>query len=312
MKTVKLNRLLLAGLTLLGLTVQAAIAAPPIRVAVVPGSGSGMEQEVVDRITADLQSNPNVSLSTVNPDWFVQCNIIDRTDTAGGSVRVNGTVVIKTLNGHVLNTVSMQTNKQDFSLQPGTPVNKRLFDNAAREVVQGVVDRARQPLAAAIDLEITTRDQLMKAQSLADQDQYDEAMQTLAGVSQDSPHFQDARKLIGIYALEKEAVENMGQAKALAQKGKYSQAIEAINRYNENIAALKKAERNKRYPSLATLLSTCRAKLAARRHTAVKAPAKSSASDESQLKALDAQKKALDAQRKAIEAQESALKNKTR
>ncbi|MBY0356625.1 MAG: hypothetical protein K2W82_01380 [Candidatus Obscuribacterales bacterium] len=312
MKTAKLNLLLVAGLALLGLTVPAAIAAPPVRVAVVPGNGSGMEQEVVDRITSDLQGNPNVSLSTVNPDWFVQCNIVDRTDTAGGSVRVNGTVVIKTLNGHVLNTVSMQTNKQDFSLQPGTPVNKRLFDNAAREVVQGIVDRARQPLATAVDLEMTTRDQLIKAQSLADQDKYDEAIQTLTTVSQDSPHFQDARKLIAIYLLEKEACEAMTEAKALAQKGKYSQAIEAINHYNKTIADLKKAGRNKRYPSLAALLANCRAKLSARRHSPGKTTAKSSASTDAQLQALDAQKKALDAQRKAIDAQESALKNKTR
>lgn len=55
---------------------QAAFAgAPPVRIAVVPGGGSGIEQEIVDRISSSLSANQNIALSTVNPDWYVVCNI---------------------------------------------------------------------------------------------------------------------------------------------------------------------------------------------------------------------------------------------
>src|ERR1017187_3684804 len=83
---------------------QAAHAAPPVRIAVVPGGGSGQEQEVVDRITDRLQEIQTVALSTVNPDWYVVCNIKENIDQVSGQIRYNGTVIIKTVGGDILGT----------------------------------------------------------------------------------------------------------------------------------------------------------------------------------------------------------------
>lgn len=275
---------------------------PPVRIAVVPGGGSGMEQDVVDRISTELQSNPQAKVSTVNPDWFVQCNILDRNDTVGASVRVNGTVVIKTVDGHILNTVSMQTNKQDFSLTPGTPVNKALFDRGVREVIQGLVDRARQPLAEAIEIEMQTRDKLMKAQNLGDEDKYEEGLQILMTVSQDSPHFTGARKLMDEFHMEQDAMDMVKEAQELAKQSKYRQAIELLKQVNP---------KSKRQGFAKALLSKYKLALTPRRNPAARLPqsgSKTASDKDAQLKALEAQKKALDAQKRAVEAQEAAIK----
>ena len=278
---------------------------PAVRIAVVPGGGSGMEQEVVDRVSGDLQSNPRAKVSTVNPDWFVQCNIFDRNDTGGGSVRVNGTVVIKTVDGHVLNTVSMQTNKQDFSLTPGMPVNKALANKGVAEVISGLVDRIRQPLAEAIDIEIQTREKLMNAQNLGDDDKYQEGIQVLMTVSQDSPHFTGARKMMDEFQMEQDAIEMVKEAKGLAAAGKYSQAIQVL----KQVSPRSKRVRQGLVPSL---IAKYRASMGGRRAPAKAASpapkAKASSDADAQLKALEAQKRALDAQKKAVEAQEAALK----
>lgn len=279
-------------------------AAPPVRIAVVPGGGSGMEQEVVDRITAELQGNPNAAVSTVNPDWFVQCNILDKNDTMGASVRVNGTIVIKTVDGHVLNTVSMQTNKQDFSLTPGMPVNKALFDRGVREVIGGLVDRARQPLASAIEIEMQVRDKLMNAQNLGDEDKYEDAIQILMSINPDTPHFTGARKLIAEFQMEQDAMEFVKEAQASAKQGNYRRAIEILKGVSP---------KSKRAGMAKALSSKYRTALAGRRpvqRPSNNAKSSSGPSVEAQLKALDAQKKALEAQRKAVEAQESAIKSK--
>lgn len=308
MKEKRLRSAFLTSLAvLLSLCANTVFAAPPVRVAVVPGGGSGMEQDIVDRISSELANNPNVKLSTVNPDWFVQCNIVDRTDTGGGSVRVNGTVVIKTLDGHVLNTVSMQTNKQDFSLQPGMPVNKMLFDRAAREVIQGIVDRARQPLAEAIDTEIQTRDKIISAQRMGDDDKYDKGIEVLTQISPDTPHFQGARKLIAEFEMEQDALDAVKEAQILAQKGRYGQAIQTLKAVNNM---------SKRFPEARSLSARYKSRLANVRPKL--APTQTVSVDNSktataaQLKALDAQKKALEAQMKAVTAQEAVLKDKTR
>lgn len=296
-----LYRFLLSVITLALLSVQAVIAsAPPVRIAVIPGGGSGMEQEVVDRISSELQSNPNVKVSTVNPDWFVECSIFDRTDTVGGSVRVNGTVVIKTLDKHILNTISTQTNKQDFSLTPGMPVNKVLADKGAREVIGILVDRARQPLAEAIETEMQTREKLMQAQNLGDEDRYAEGLQILMSVTQDSPHFDGARKMMAEFQMEQDAMDMVKEAQLLAKQGKYRQAIEVLKGVSP---------KSKRAGLAKALSSRYRAALAPGR-SPVKAVTKSPAKPDTdaQLKALAAQKRALDAQRRAVEAQEAALK----
>lgn len=274
---------------------------PPVRIAVVAGGGSGMEQDVVDRISSELQNNPSCTVSTVNPDWFVQCNIMDKTDTVGGSVRVNGTVVIKTTAGHVLNTVSIQTNKQDFSLTPGMPVNKALQDRGAREVIGSLVDRARQPLADAIGLEMEVRQKLLTAQNLGDEDRYDEGLQILMAIPADSPHFQPARKMIAKFNMEKDAMEFVQQAKDLAKEGQYTKAIQVLKAVDL---------KSKRFPVAKALAAKYRAALARRTPRRSPVAASGGANASAQLKALDAQKKALDAQRKAVEAQEAAIKSK--
>jgi hypothetical protein len=303
-RRVKLFQWLLAVLVAFSCSVLSGLAAPPVRIAVTCGGGSGMEQDVVDRISDDLKSNSKVVVSTVNPDWFIVCNIVDRTDTAGASVRVNGTIVIKTTDGQVLNTVSTQTNKQDFSLSPGTPVNKRLQDNAAREVIQTLFERAREPISTAVDTEIQTRDKIIKAQRLGDEDKYDEAIELLSPISPDTPHFRGVRKLIAEFRMERDALFCVRDAQSLAASGKYSQAIETLRAVDP---------KSKRFGQAKELISKYRAALA--RRTVRRAPARKPSSpsgdaNAAQIKALEAQKKALDAQKKAVEAQEQALKGK--
>ena len=139
-----LNKLVSIPLALaacLSMTIIAALAAPPVRIAVVCGGGSGIEQEIVDRISNNLSSNSDIVLSTVNPDWYVTCNINENIDQASGAVRYNGSVIVKTAGGHVISTKAVQKYNQDFSLSPGAPLNKKLVDNAAREVISSAADR---------------------------------------------------------------------------------------------------------------------------------------------------------------------------
>lgn len=276
-------------------------APPPVRIAVVAGGGSGMEQDVVDRISADLQNVPGCTLSTVNPDWFVSCNIVDKNDTLGGSVRTNGTVVVKSADGHVLNTVSIQTNKQDFSLTPGMPVNKALADRGAREVIQSLVDRAREPLASAVALEMDVRQRILNAQAFGDEDKYDEGIQILSSIPADSTHFSGARKMINEFNMEKDALEFVNEAQSLAKQGKYSKAIEVLKAVDP---------KSKRARLAKALTAKYRAAML-RRPVVRKTPATGGGgNNDAQLKALEAQKKALDAQRSAVEAQEAALRSK--
>ena len=180
--------LLLAG--------QSQAALPPVRIAVVPGGGSGMEQDVVDRITSQLQDNPSISLSTVNPEWYVVCNITENLNQASGSIRYNGTVIIKTVSGQVLNTVATQKYNQDFSLNPGAPMNKALVDGAAKDVIASLSQRALGPIQEAVVVEMDTRDHLIKAAVLGDQGKYKDAIETLHFVTPESPHFKTARQMI--------------------------------------------------------------------------------------------------------------------
>ena len=274
---------------------------PPVRIAVIPGGGSGMEQDVVDRITNELQANPHVRVSTVNPDWFVQCNIFDRTDTGAASVRTNGTVVLKTLDKHILNTVSVQTNKQDFSVTPGMPVNKALFDRSVREVIESLVDRARQPLQEAIDIEMETREKLMHAQAMGDDDRYADALQILMSVSQDSPHFTGARKMMDEFQMEQDAIDSIKEAESLARQGQFSRAV----------AVLKGVSPPSKRAGLAhALAAKYRSGVAPKGSSVPRASSSKSASTsgEARLKALEAKRKALDAQRKALDAEEAKLK----
>ncbi len=171
-------------------------AAPPVRVAVVSASGSGIEQEVVDRITNSLNNIGDVAVSTVNPDWYIVCNITEQLDPNSGSIRYNGSVITKTAGGQILNTVAVQKYNQDFSVGGSTQLNKKLVDNAARDVINSASQRVVGPLQNAVMIEMQTRERIIRAQTLADAGQFDEAIGLLRPITPDTPHFKDVRRLI--------------------------------------------------------------------------------------------------------------------
>jgi hypothetical protein len=293
---------------LLGLfSVLSVQAAPPVRIAVVPGGGSGQEQTAADQIAAGLDGNPNVVLSTVNPDWYVVCNIVEQTDIVSGNVKVNGSVLIKTTDGQVVNTVSVQTNKQDFSLQPGAPLNKAMVDSAVREVAAGMAQRAINPIQDAVTIEINTRDRIIGAETLADKDQYDEAISALLPISPDTPHFKAVRALIDDFQMEKDAFQFVKEAEALAKRHSYSQAIKLLSAVNP---------KSKRFALARQRMTSYRAAMAAPGKLVKIKPASpaqqaTKVSDaDARLKSLEAQRKALEAQKKAIEAQEAELRSR--
>lgn len=282
-------------------------AAPPVRIAVVTGGGSGIEQDIVDRITNDIQNNPNVAVSTVNPDWYVVCNIKEMMDQMSGQIRYNGNVIIKTAGkGLVLDTVAVQKYNQDFSLTPGTPLNKALVDRAAREATQAAAARTVPAIERAVAVEMETREKIIRAQIMAEQEEFDAAINSLRLVSPDSPHFENARDLMAEFAMDKEALAALKRAESLAGSGKLGPAL----------AALKEIPAKSRYRGKANSLAasyTARLKGAGTTKTLVKnnKPAgqsgkPSSGSQDAELKALD---KVLKLEKKAIEdAQEQVNK----
>lgn len=274
-------------------------AAPPVRMAIVPASGSGMEQEVADRITDQLQSNSSVKVSTVNPDWTAVVSINDKTDNIALTIRVNGTITIKTRDGHVIDTISVQSNKQDFSTTVGTPqpLNRALVDSAAREVIDKLTERAINPISDAVATEMQTREKIIEASNLADDDKYADALDILKGVGPETPHFKGVRELMAEFQMEQDALDLMNGAKANVRAGKIRQAIAQLRAINS---------KSKRYAAARQMIAQLNRPSS---HTA-KTPA--SSGNNSELKALEAQKRALDAQKKAIEAQETAIKVKSK
>ncbi len=276
-------------------------AAPPVRIAVVTGGGSGIEQDIVDRITNRLSANPNVSISTVNPDWYVVCNIKEFMDQMSGQIRYNGNVLVKTGGGQVLSSIAVQQYKQDFSLSPGAPLNKALVDRAAREATAGAADRVIPQLEQAIQIEMDTREKIIQAQISADGEQYDAAINQLRFVSPDSPHFQNARDLMNEFEMEKESLENLKKAESIAKQGKYSSAI----------AILKNIPKQSKYKAKANGLAASYS-AALKRASAPKIVKKSSSSSkvasgdkQADLKALD---KVLKIEKQAIEDAQSKVK----
>lgn len=221
-KQLLIKMALLAGLFFVG---QSALAAPPVRIAVVAGSGSGIEQEIADRISNQLSSMGDVALSTVNPDWYVVCNINESLDQGSGSIRYNGSVIVKTASGQVLHTAAVQKYNQDFSVSGGAQLNKKLVDNAARDVINSASSRVIGPIQQAVMVEMETRDRIIKAQTLGDGDQYEEAISLLRPITPDTPHFKDVRDLIDEMEMEQDALERMKASQAKASSGRYSEAI---------------------------------------------------------------------------------------
>jgi hypothetical protein len=54
-----------------------------------------------------------------------------------------------------------------------------------------------------------TRERIIKAQNLADSDQYDEAIGLLRPITPDTPHFKDVRDLIDEFEIELDALERL-------------------------------------------------------------------------------------------------------
>ncbi len=222
------QRLLISLICLSAFLSQAAIAAAPVRLSIMASSGSGIEQDIVDYIAAHFNDDSNVVISTVNPDWQVSCQIVDKQDRQSGQIRYNGTVTIKTLDGQVVGTVSVQKYNQDYSLEQGAPLNKQLVDSAAKEVIKVVGERAAEKINEAVEVEIQTRDQIAKANFLGDKDEYDQAIVVLKEIGRDSVHFQAVQKSIAQFEMEKRALELTRNAEAKAKIGQYSQAISLL------------------------------------------------------------------------------------
>jgi hypothetical protein len=204
---------------------RAEATAPPVRIAVVPGGGSGMEQDVVDRISSQLQSNEEIVLSTVNPDWYVVCNIKENIDQASGSIRYNGTVLVKTTDGQVIGTYAVQKYNQDFSLTPGAPPNKALVDGAARDVIGALAQRAIAPIQQAVVVEMETRERVMQADDLANQDKYDDAIGLLSPITPDTAHFARVQKMMQTLVMEQQSMKAYQSGVEKQKAAHYAAAI---------------------------------------------------------------------------------------
>jgi hypothetical protein len=143
----------------------------------------------------------------------------------GGQIRYNGTVTVKTPDGQVVSTISVQKYNQDYSVEQGAPLNKKLVDSAAREVIDAASQRATDKIQEAVEIEIKTRDQISTAEKLSKDDKYDDAIAILKGVGRDSVHFQAVQKTIAIYEMEKRALELVRTAEVKVKQGLYNSAI---------------------------------------------------------------------------------------
>jgi hypothetical protein len=170
-----------------------------VRISVVAANDDGNEQEVADRISAELERAPNIVLSTVNPDWFVKCNIKEINDQRSGQIRYNGTVTVTTADGQTVSTTSVQKYNQDFSLQRGEPLNKALVEGAAHRCVEELSSRALDPIQDAVQTEIGTRERVLEATKLGDGGKYDQAIALLQQITPDSTHYKQVRALMTRY-----------------------------------------------------------------------------------------------------------------
>ncbi|MBS1957781.1 MAG: hypothetical protein JST89_26585 [Cyanobacteria bacterium SZAS-4] len=229
------------------LAAQAAV--PPVRMSITPGGQSGIEQEVCDRISMGLSNSQDIIISTVNPDWLITCSIIERTDQNTGQIRYNGTVTVKTRDGQVITTASVQKYNQDYVVA-GQQLNKRLVDNAARDVIQAVSDRSLPPIQQAVEIEMETRQKIIDAETKAEDDKYDEATAILRPIGPESPRFHAVRDLMDEYAMEKEALNFISAAKGKAKAGNYSQAVIILKQVNK---------KSKRYRNATALIAQYRA-----------------------------------------------------
>jgi hypothetical protein len=199
---------------------QQVMAASPVRLAITANSGSGIEQDIVDYISNQFSNDPNVVISTVNPDWYVLCNMSGNENRFTGEIHSNGTVTVKTADGQIISTVSGQKYNQDYSSQlgkpgnwQGAPLNKQLVESASREVVNSLGERATAKIKDAVQVEIQARDQIAQAESLSKNNKYDEAITVLKKLGPDTVHFKAVQKQIVQLQAKKHALELAHSAK---------------------------------------------------------------------------------------------------
>jgi hypothetical protein len=259
---------IIALASMLGLTVAAPVSAdaPPVRIAVVTGGGSGIEQEIVDRISGQLQNMEGVSLATVNPDWYVVCNIKESVDQMSGSIRYNGNVIVKTTDGHVLNTVAVQKYNQDYSLSPGAPLNKALVDKAARDVIANVADRVIQPLQQAILVESEGRERISVAGQMAAEGKFDQALKTIEVITPDFAHFDMVKAMHAQLELDRQAKQFIEKGVAEQKGSQFHEAIADYKQVNAKSKLITMAQKK-----IAECQSALKAKASsgARKHPAV-------------------------------------------
>ncbi len=242
----------------------AAFAAQPVRISVTAGGGSGIEQEAVDKISYQLSNNPNVVISTVNPDWYVVCKIEQALNQLSGQIRYNGTVTIKSADGQIINTVSMQKYNQDINPEdfaaPSTqssgnyspygtnvnvgvtlntaqslvPLNKKLVDSAVHEVTEAMSSRACEDIEQALVIEVASREQLDTANQLAAHNEYDQALAALSQVDANSLHYKESQKLSARFQMEKHCLQLINQAQINARKKQYLTAIALLRQVDKN------------------------------------------------------------------------------
>jgi hypothetical protein len=271
-----------------------------------PGGGSGIEQEIVDHISRQFDGDPSVVLSTVNPDWYVLCNIHEINDQMSGQIRYNGTVTIKTGDGQVVSTVAVQKYNQDFSLQPGAPLNKKLVDGAAREVISGISDRAVEQIKQAVAVELQTREQIIQAEALANEDKYAEAVDTLGKIGPDTVHFKQVQKRIATFVMENKALTLVTGAQAKAKSGRYGEAISMLREVDPQSKRHKLAvQLIGRYQAMKGGLASSKL---AKNKTGGAAKSDLPGSAKAKLNALEVEKQALLKEKQAIESKEAAIK----
>ena len=163
----------------------------------------------------------------------MSCRIEDHTDIVALTVRVNGTVTIRTVaEGCVLNTISAQANKQDYSTGGPSPLNKSLVESATREVLGQLCQRAVQPIEDAVVGEMFTREKIVKAEGFLRQDKYEDALSALMTITRDSPHYSCLPPFAEQYQIEKEAFKLIATSKAESQRGHYRAAIADLRQVN--------------------------------------------------------------------------------
>jgi hypothetical protein len=209
----------------------------------------------------------------------------------------------------VISNVAVQKYNQDFSLTPGTPLNKALVDRAAHDVIDGLAERAMAPIQQAVQTEVETREHMQVAMQLAMDDKYDEAIQALANVTPDTTHFKQVQGAMGQFQMEKQMLQMMKQADAQAKKGRLGEAINTLKGVDKHSRFYKIAQQ-KAGSYKAALARAAQIKLAknkAKTTAPTTAKGGTPSSPETDVQSLERAKQALQTQQQAIEARQSAL-----